>query len=96
MKYITNHLPQASRFSGKARPTRRMSARANVPYQLQIGEKTLAGNAPSAPAWGKSVVFPVGKITIEKAGVYPVALRAGTDTNWGGFQLFNVTLKRIQ
>ena len=70
--------------------------RADVPYRLQIGEKELTGKAPSAGGWSKGVIFPVGKITIEKAGVYPVALRAGSDANWGGFQLFNVTLKRIQ
>ena len=69
--------------------------RANVPYRLQIGEKLLAGKAPTADAWDTGVVFPAGKITIEKAGVYPVALRAGSDTNWGGFQLFNITLKNV-
>jgi hypothetical protein len=63
---------------------------------LQIAEKELTGKAPSAGGWGKGVVFPVGKVTIEKAGVYPVALRAGTKENWGGLQIFNVTLKRIQ
>ena len=70
--------------------------RANVPYRLQIGEKDLTGNAPSAGGWAQGQVFPAGKITIEKAGVYPVALRAGTKENWGGFQLFNVTLKRLK
>ena len=70
--------------------------RADVPYRLQIGEKELTGNAPAAGGWGKGVVFPAGKITIEKAGVYPVALRAGTNENWGGFQFFKVTLKRVQ
>ena len=52
--------------------------RADVPYRLQIGEKELTGKAPSAAAWNKGVVIPVGKITIEKAGVYPVALRFGS------------------
>ena len=70
--------------------------RVDVPYKLQIGEKELTGKAPSAGGWGKGVVFPAGKVTIEKAGVYPVALRAGTGENWGGFLLFNVTLKRIK
>ena len=70
--------------------------RADVPYRLQIGEKELTGKAPAAAAWNKGVVFPVGKITIEKAGVYPITLRAGTNKNWGGLQLFNVTLKRVQ
>ena len=68
--------------------------RADVPYRLQIGDKKLAGNAPAAGGWAKRVVFPAGKITIEKPGVYPVALRAGTNSNWGGLQLFNVTLRR--
>ena len=70
--------------------------RPNVPYRLQIGEKEWIGNAPAASEWDKGVVFPAGKITIEKAGVYPVALRAGTNKNWGGLQIFNVTLKRVQ
>ena len=70
--------------------------RADVPYRLQIGEKELTGNAPAAGGWAQGVVFPAGKITIEKAGVYPVALRAGSDANWGGLQIFNVTLKRVQ
>ena len=70
--------------------------RADVPYCLQIGEKELTGNAPSAGGWGKGGVFPVGKITIEMAGVYPVALRAGASENWGGLQIFNITLKRVQ
>ena len=69
--------------------------RADVPYRLQIGEKVMVGNAPSAGGWGKGVVFPVGKVTINKGGVYPVALRAGSDANWGGLQIFNITLKRI-
>jgi hypothetical protein len=63
---------------------------------LQIGDKDLTGKAPAAAAWNKGVVFPAGKVTIEKAGVYPVALCAGTNENWGGFQLFNVTLKRMK
>jgi hypothetical protein len=42
------------------------------------------------------VVFPAGKITIEKAGVYPVALRAGSNENWGGLQVFNLTLKQMK
>ena len=70
--------------------------RADVTYRLQIGEKALTGKAPAADGWGKGVVFPAGKITIEKAGVYPMALRAGTNENWGGLQLFNVTLKRMR
>jgi hypothetical protein len=70
--------------------------RADVPFRLQIGEKELTGKAPSAGGWGKGVIFPAGKITIEKAGEYPVALRAGTAANWGGFQLFNVTLKKSE
>ena len=70
--------------------------RADVPYRLQIGEKELTGKAPAAAAWNKGVVFPAGKITIEKAGIFPVALRAGTTANWGGLQLFNVTLKRMK
>ena len=70
--------------------------RADVPYRLTIGEKVLSGNAPAAPAWNKGVVFPVGKITIEKPGIYPVTLRAGAKENWGGLQLFNVTLKHGQ
>ena len=69
--------------------------RADVPYRLQIGEKELSGKAPSAGGWGKSVIFPLGKITIDKAGVYPVVLRAGTNENWGGLQVFNITLKRV-
>jgi alpha-L-fucosidase len=70
--------------------------RADVPWRLQIGEKELTGKAPSAGGWGKGLVFPAGKISIDKAGVYPVVLRAGTTENWGGLQLFNVTLKRVQ
>ena len=71
--------------------------RADVPYRFTIGEKELIGNAPSAGGeWNKGVVFPAGKITIEKAGVYPVALRAGSNENWGGFQFFNATLKRVK
>lgn len=70
--------------------------RTDVPFRLQIGEKELTGNAPTAGGWGKGVVFSAGKITIKKAGVYPAALRAGSDANWGGLQLFNVSLKRIQ
>lgn len=69
--------------------------RADVPYRLQIGEKELTGKAPAAGGWDKGVVFPAGKITIEKPGIYPVALRAGTKENWGGLQLINVTLKRV-
>jgi alpha-L-fucosidase len=70
--------------------------RADVPYQLTIGNKELAGKAPNAGGWGKGQNFPAGKVTIEKAGIYPVALRAGTATNWGGLQVFNVTMKRVQ
>jgi hypothetical protein len=70
--------------------------RADVPYRLQIGDKELTGKAPAAAAWNKGVVFPVGKLTIDKAGIYPVVLRAGAKENWGGLQLFNLTLKRIQ
>jgi alpha-L-fucosidase len=70
--------------------------RADVPYRLTIGEKELTGKAPAAGGWGKGVVFPAGKITIEKAGVYPVALRAGSKENWGGLQVFNATLKRMK
>jgi hypothetical protein len=70
--------------------------RADVPWRLTIGEKELTGKAPSAGGWGKGLVFPAGKISIDKAGVYPVVLRAGTTENWGGLQLFNVTLKRVQ
>jgi hypothetical protein len=69
--------------------------RPEVPYRLTIGDKELTGNAPAVD-WSKGVVIPAGKITIEKAGVYPVALRAGSNENWGGFQLFNVTLKRTK
>lgn len=69
--------------------------RTDVPYRLQIGEKELTGKAPAAGSWDKGVVFPVGKITIEKPGIYPVTLRAGANENWGGLQLLNVTLKRI-
>ena len=69
--------------------------RADVPYRLQIGDNELTGKAPSAGGWGQGQVFPAGKITIEKAGVYPVSLRAGTNANWGGLQVFNVTLKRV-
>ena len=70
--------------------------RAEAPYRLKIGNKELAGTAPGAGGWGKGEVFPVGKITIDKAGVYPVALRAGSNENWGGLQFFNVTLKRMK
>ena len=70
--------------------------RADVPYRLQIGEQELTGKAPSAGGWGKGRVFPAGKITIEKAGVYPVALHAGSDANWGGLQIFNVTMTSVQ
>jgi putative transposon-encoded protein len=69
--------------------------RADVPYRLTIGDKELTGKAPAAGGWGKGEVVPVGKITIEKPGIYPVTLRAGTNENWGGLQLFNVTLKRV-
>ena len=69
--------------------------RADVPYRLQIGEKELAGKAPTAAAWDTGVVFPAGKIIIEKAGVYPVALRAGSAANWGGLLLHNITLTRV-
>jgi hypothetical protein len=70
--------------------------RADVPYQLTIGNKELTGKAPDAGGWGKGQTFSVGKITINKVGVYPVALRAGTTENWGGLQVFNVTMKRVQ
>ena len=70
--------------------------RADVPYRLQIGDKELIGKAPSAGGWANGVVFPAGKVTIQKAGVYPVALRAGATENWGGLQLFNITLKRVK
>ena len=70
--------------------------RAEVPYRLQIGANELTGQAPAAGGWDKGVVFPAGKITIDKAGVYPVALRAGSPDNWAGLQIFNVTLKRVQ
>jgi alpha-L-fucosidase len=69
--------------------------RADVPYRLTIGDKELTGTAPSSGEWGKGVVFPAGTITIDKAGVYPVTLRAGSTQNWGGLQIFNVTLKRV-
>jgi alpha-L-fucosidase len=71
--------------------------RADITYQLTIGNKKLAGKAPAAAAWNKGIVFYAGKVTIEKAGIYPVALRAGTDAHWGGIQLINnITLKRIE
>ena len=70
--------------------------RADVPYRLQIGEKELAGKASVTAEWDKGTVFPAGKITIEKAGVYPVALRAGSNENWGEFLLENITLKRVK
>jgi alpha-L-fucosidase len=70
--------------------------RADVPYRLTIGEKELTGQAPNAGGWGKGVAFAAGKITIDKAGVYPVTLRSGSKDNWGGLQVFNVTLKRMK
>jgi alpha-L-fucosidase len=70
--------------------------RDNVPYKLLIGDKELTGNAPNSEGWSKGVTFSPGKITIEKAGVYPVSLRAGTDQNWAGIQIFNVTLKQMK
>jgi hypothetical protein len=70
--------------------------RAEAPYRLTIGEKELTGTAPAAGGWSKGVIFSAGKITIEKAGVYPVALRAGSKENWGGLQIFNATLKRTK
>jgi hypothetical protein len=48
------------------------------------------------PRRGKGAVFPASKIIIEKPGNYPVALRSGSDTIWGGLQLFNVKMKCIR
>jgi len=70
--------------------------RADVPYRMKIGKQELTGNAPAAGGWNKGVVFSAGKVTIKKAGVYLVALRAGTNENWGGLQIFNITLKRMK
>jgi hypothetical protein len=69
--------------------------RPDVPYRLQFGTKELTGKAPAAAAWDKGVEFQAGKISIDKTGIYPVILRAGTEANWGGLQIFNVTLKRV-
>jgi hypothetical protein len=70
--------------------------RAESPYRFTIGDKELTGIAPAAGGWGRGQVFTAGKITIEKAGAYPVALRAGSTENWVGLQFCNATLKRTK
>jgi hypothetical protein len=70
--------------------------RDDVPYKLMIGEKELTGKAPNSGGWSKGVIFSPGKVIIKKAGVYPVSLHAGSDKNWAGLQVFNITLKCVQ
>jgi hypothetical protein len=58
--------------------------------------KELTSKVTSVGAWDKGVIFPVGRITIKKSEPYHMALRAATAANWGGLQVFNITIKRVQ